>query len=433
MKNNHSHISRQEGLERATEVLHDCLSPFGFLASPTHKDNYRRVFSRDGVILGLSALLTEDDTLVDGLGKTLQTLANHQGKHGEIASNVDGETGDVSFGGTVGRVDSVCWFLIGMGEFVLHTGDEEFLRKNLPAIEKTLFLLGAWEFNGKGLLYVPVGGDWADEFIQHGYILYDQLLYLQALRSVFELYEKYNIETPEYRQELAEKIHHLFHLIQVNFWYCPEYQESKYVYHPVMYKRGLEMYSEEQFYWFSYLTPTGNGYRFDAFANLLSILLGVSQPTQTAEIFSYCSDISLLRHSQLVPAFYPVVKPNHTAEWQELLGNYSFQFKNKPFHYHNGGLWPMLTGFYAMALTEDGKAEQAKYFLDGINSGNARGQDEPWEFREFHHGKTLDPLGTKLQGWSAAAAIMAHYSIFEGKKLFRVTGPKTSFNPLPNS
>jgi hypothetical protein len=33
-----------------------------------------------------------------------------------------------------------------------------------------------WEFNNKGLLYVPLSGNWADEYITDGYVLYDQLL-----------------------------------------------------------------------------------------------------------------------------------------------------------------------------------------------------------------------------------------------------------------
>jgi len=43
----------------------------------------------------------------------------------------------------------------------------------MPAIEKVVFLLGAWEFNNRGLLYVPATGDWADEYVHNGYILYD--------------------------------------------------------------------------------------------------------------------------------------------------------------------------------------------------------------------------------------------------------------------
>ena len=41
--------------------------------------------------------------------------------------------------------------------------------------------MDAWEFNGKQLMYVPQGADWADEYLQHGYILFDQLLRIWAL------------------------------------------------------------------------------------------------------------------------------------------------------------------------------------------------------------------------------------------------------------
>lgn len=51
----------------------------------------------------------------------------------------------------------------------------------LDTLEQVRFLLGAWEFNNRGLLYIPPTGDWADEYMQSGYLLYDQLLYLQAL------------------------------------------------------------------------------------------------------------------------------------------------------------------------------------------------------------------------------------------------------------
>ena len=65
----------------------------------------------------------------------------------------------------------------------------------------------------------------------------------------------------------------------------------------------------------------------------------------------------------------------------------------------------MLTGFYISALVETDKKTEAKMFLHGLNKANAKGQDGLWEFREFHHGKTLEPLGTKFQGWSAAATV----------------------------
>ena len=110
--------------------------------------------------------------------------------------------------------------------------------------------------------------------------------------------------------------------------------------------------------------------------------------------------------------------------------NFSYSHKNRPFEYHNGGLWPVISGFYVAALAKGGQKKRAEKFLDALNFANFKGQTEEWEFREFHHGKTKTPLGTKHQGWSAAGAVIAHFCT-QGKPLFRIRGPKFVFNPLP--
>ena len=66
-----------EGYTRALALLHECSSEDGFLASPSQRDNYRRVWARDGVILGLAALMSDDQELVGSLRRTLLTLARH--------------------------------------------------------------------------------------------------------------------------------------------------------------------------------------------------------------------------------------------------------------------------------------------------------------------------------------------------------------------
>ena len=48
----------EEGYNKALSLLHDCVTPDGFVASPSDHDNYRRVWSRDGTIISLAAILT---------------------------------------------------------------------------------------------------------------------------------------------------------------------------------------------------------------------------------------------------------------------------------------------------------------------------------------------------------------------------------------
>jgi hypothetical protein len=45
-----------EAYARALALLRDCATPDGFVASASDRDNYRRVWGRDGTIISLVAL-----------------------------------------------------------------------------------------------------------------------------------------------------------------------------------------------------------------------------------------------------------------------------------------------------------------------------------------------------------------------------------------
>lgn len=124
------------GYEKALAIVHDCSTVDGYLSSPTKRDNYRRIWARDGAILGLAALQTGDQELINTFKQTLLTLAHHQGPHGEIPSNVDTQSGRISYGGTTGRVDADLWFVIGCGEYWQTTNDVNFIKQMFPVMEK---------------------------------------------------------------------------------------------------------------------------------------------------------------------------------------------------------------------------------------------------------------------------------------------------------
>lgn len=353
------------GFEKAVELLYLCRSQSGFMASPTQKDNYRRIWSRDGVIIGMAALLTGKSDLVDTFKNTLHTLADFQGPHGEIPSNVDPVSGRVSYGGMTGRVDADLWFIIGCGEYWQATGDDTFFEQMLPVMEKTLFLLGAWEFNNRGLLYVPETGDWADEYIHNGYVLYDQLLYLQALRTMAVARKK---RYSHYDHSLNEKISRLTHLIRDNFWFSAPEGIPDAVYHDILYKKGQTAAVQcKGNYWVPFFSPHGYGYRFDNFANILASLLGVSDKARQKRVDNYIQSEIIKNSDMLMPAFYPVIQPlDH--DWEDLKMTFSYTFKNAPYQYHNGGLWPMISGFYAADLAAQGKLDAAEKMVLNIHN-----------------------------------------------------------------
>lgn len=407
----------QEGYQRALALLHACATPDGFVASPSKHDNYRRIWSRDGTIIALAALLSGDSELIKAARHAFETLAAHQGPHGEIPTNVDIASGHVSYGGTTGRVDSDLWFIIGCGEYWLATGENEFLERLLPTIEKVRFVLGAWEFNNCGLIYVPLTDDWVDEYVHNGYVL---LLYLQAQRTLARMHAELHSFSDH---ALRDKISHLRHLIRANYWFNGDGHVPEDAYHEVLYEKGrtAAVARGGEVYWMPFFSPSGYGYRFDAVANVLASLFDVADDAQRAIVDEYIAREICSDQLPLVPVFHPVIEPVD-EDWKDLQVMFSYNFKNQPYDYQNGGLWPMINGFYLVDLTRRNRRREAEKCLHAIHRANSMEMEgEDWGFAEFIHGKTLAASGNRHQGWSAAATVIGHHAL-AGESVFRITG-----------
>lgn len=77
--------------EKALEVIEKAISGQGILASSEKKDNYARVWSRDSMMTGITGILIKNQTIVDGLERSIKTLADFQAENGQIPSNVYGD------------------------------------------------------------------------------------------------------------------------------------------------------------------------------------------------------------------------------------------------------------------------------------------------------------------------------------------------------
>jgi hypothetical protein len=404
------------GYEKALGLLRECATRHGFVASAIDRDNYRRVWSRDGVIMGLAALQAGDDALIRTFRRTLETLIDYQGPHGEIPSNVDPVEGNVSYGGTVGRVDADLWFGIGLGQYARATDDRGFLEHAATAIDRVRFLLGAWEFNNRGLLYIPQTGDWSDEYIQNGYVLYDQLLYLQFQREVAAIDRFLG---REFRPATHDKRRRLKRLIRANYWFQADGSVPDDVYHEVLFRKGgraARRCAGRQ--WMPFFSPLGYGYRFDSLANVLAGLLRVADPDQSRRVDRRIEEDIVPDEMPVLPAFHPVIRP-WDDDWEDLQTMFTYTFKNDPHEYHNGGLWPMVTGFYVADLARRGEADRARRYLGGIDSANALDSEgEAWSFPEYVHGKQFTAGGMSRLGWSAAASVIGHRAV-AGEPLLR--------------
>ncbi|RNL52131.1 glycoside hydrolase 100 family protein [Pedobacter jejuensis] len=388
-----------QSYQQALNLLHKASTPFGFVAAVQEHDNYKRVWTRDGVITSIAALLSGDKKLIETAKITIETLLNNQHKNGYMPSNVS-EDGSVSYGGTSGRADNPSWAVIGLGVYTLLTDDKSLWDKYQPEVSKCFAVLEAWEFNGKHLIYVPQSGDWADEYIQHGYVLFDQLLRLWALRLASKFTQNKSCE---------DKAAQITSSIQSNYWKADGQPNA---YAPNLVHQLKDASSD---FWLMGFNPARIYNYFDLQANTFALLLGIGNTSQNDTVANYMLHLHDKRQS-LLPSFYPTIEASD-ADMNDLKNNYAYNFRNKPNFFHNGGLWPVWNGWAVGALKMQGKDELAQSLLKAIHQSNAKDD----LFNECFHGKTDKPCGVPNCTWSAAGAIIAEQAMINNdfKKLFK--------------
>lgn len=391
---------RDEAYNESVSLLKKLVTDRGFVASSEEVSNYRRIWARDGTIEGLAALASGDDELIAAFRSTLETLKDHQDDTGRIPSNVSLDEHHVSYGTSVGRIDATLWYVIGVTRFAIDRKDEGFFYLFKESVDKAIFYLRCLELNGRGFLYIPHGGDWADEYINHGYVLFDQVLYYLALSSYCTLAEDAFV---------TKRKDDLRAMIRINYFPSRSELENPYVYHQPILEDALRIYERPfPITFFTNYSVYGN---VDTFAAALLLGTDILPPEFKEELADALCALWNENDFAILPAFYPVINPGD-PKWDELSRNHLFGFRNKPYEYHNGGLWPLVHGFFVAALPEH---EDEKKKLDNFADLLAR---DKYVFPEYYNGKTEEPGGTKYLGWSAAAYILAYAAVIEGRRIF---------------
>ncbi|MCA9551698.1 MAG: hypothetical protein KC933_16795 [Myxococcales bacterium] len=352
--------TRYKGGMDAREQLSACATSAGILASPEDRHNYRRVWARDGVIAALGAVVAELPRGPGWLRTTLETLAGAQGPVGQVPSNVTcGESPAVSYGTAAVRLDASLWFMVGVGVLArLDGGASETL---VQAALRARTFLRAWEGNEGGLLYVPRAGNWADEYPVLGYTLYDNALRLWAEREVDGLLTA--------RGQAAEARDYMSPL-----------------------RRALLAGPTP----LSWSDPAELSSTFFGFGTALLALLAPEEDARPALDW-------LEAHVQagLLPAFSPPIRPEDPA-WAHLEALAGYGLRNTPGRYHNGGLWPVVSGWAAAAARLRGRDALADVLAAGISAANRDGA-----FPEFVDAIDGTFGGTRGMAWSAAAELLA--------------------------
>ena len=360
--------------DQAVDLLRRLTGPLGIGASLTATANYRAVFTRDAVMAGIAGLLIDDARVADGLTRTLTHLRDLQGPEGQIASNYfiesDGNA-RVSFGTLAPRIDSTTWYLIGIALGArARVVDPERFRDSARSVVR---LLDALEYNGRDLIYIPAGGNWADEYIYDGYILYDQVLRAWALRLLASTYGDAAFATKADRIETA---------VRDRYW--PNANAVRR--HPV-----------------AAVSPTVTRDVFDLAACSLLAVAGLT-PNLTSDALGWIGE-RFLAQGALPPAFHPVIDETH-PDWPALRRYHLHEFRNRPHEYHNGGIWPIWVGWLALGLAQTRRFEELERLRRVFDT--RVGSLSEFAFEEYLHGVTGKPGGVAQMAYSATGIIFLH-------------------------
>lgn len=378
----------------ASYLLGQASTTSGFVAAINEEDNYRRIWTRDSAMCGLAALTTGDPGLIETFKNSIEIILRHQHPAGFIPSNVTIDEKSVSYGNSVGRVDNHAWIIISACNYAFVTNNTEWLLKFEYHFEKCFLLMEAWEFNGRGLMYIPQSADWADEYIHHGYILFNQLLRLWALRCATKMFynEKWNIQRDRIEKAITE-------------YFCRDNS-----FYSIQNERQLKDLNVP-YWWMGFNTSTAY-HQFDLQANALGLLLQIGTDEQQQSVVTYIKNMFHQCHF-LLPSFYPAINSSDHG-FEDLQNNYAFRFRNKPNEFHNGGSWSVWNGLAALAISKY-DANLSKQISDAIVE--ACKQNE-WEFNECHHSISHQPIGVPKCAWSAAGLLLSVTTSFSSKLIF---------------
>lgn len=399
----------REGYVKAVEALRKNITPLGFSACsikdniPNGTDeNYHSVWARDGAItvIGSLSLIHEED-IHQCQRKTLLTLLEHISRNGQIPSNVriKDNVPDYSGVGGICSIDSGLWVVIAFYEYVNVTKDIAFLRDHILEVKEVIRWLGAHDGNNDALLEIPEAGDWTDLFGRSYNILYDEILWYKTnvcfgrLLEMLGDYEQAG-EYIRWSQVIKKEI------LQ-SFW-------------PSTQQKVLESFSfaERQFslgdtkYLIAQVTPFDFSWRCDVLGNVLAFLHGAVDADKAHQTLRFMLGVGV-NEPFPVANVYPVVSPGD-PDWRPY---YTVNLLNLPNHYHNGGIWPFVGGYWVKFINKLGLKEMAIVELYKLALINKEGINDEWEFTEWAHGITGKPMGKSYQAWSAAQYISACHDL----------------------
>jgi glycogen debranching enzyme len=370
----------------AVELLRRNATPAGVLAAtPTtraRERDYTAIFGRDAAFCALGMAVSGDRALERAAHIGLETLAAYQAPNGQIPKFVAPDRREADFW-YLGCIDSTLWWLIALALLDGRRERRGLLRRFRRQTALALTWLAAQEHQRLHLLQQNEASDWADIMPRSGFVLYTNALWYRVKR-LFSLPNAAATRT---------NFNGLFHPFSARL---AEYRRAR-----LLNEYALKRARNRDLY-LSFVNFSFFGEEGDVFGNVLATLCGAMSRAAARRTLD-----ALLASRVHEP--YPVrvvVQPirKQSALWRPYMARHR---QNAAWQYHNGGVWPMVGGFWIAALARHGRKREARTELAKLAHACAL---DDWAFAEWLHGRTCAPRGMRGQSWNAAAFLLAEHA-----------------------
>jgi glycogen debranching enzyme len=355
-------------------------------ATPTSRArarHYNLVFARDAGMCVLAMARSGDPHLIAGARASLSTLAAHQADNGQIPKFVEPAQDGADFW-YVGCIDATLWWLIAVEAMSRFAPDAAFEASLAAPVRRALNWIACQEHPRLRLVSQNEASDWSDIMPRSGFVLYSNALWYYVKRL-------YNLPGQEETQRYFNSLFYPFS------GEIAEYRRLRLLNHFVRRRsRNKDLYLS--FVNFSFWGEEG-----DVFGNLLAVLLGLATDSH-ARAIEHRLDRTLIEQPVPVRTTLTPIEP-YSPLWRDYMARHS---QNLVYQYHNGGCWPMVGGYWVMMLASLGETRKAQAALETLAHANAVNN---WQFNEWFHGRTGEPMGMPGQSWNAASFLLALESL----------------------
>ncbi len=320
----------------------------------------------------------------------LVTLAGYQAKNGQIPKFVDARAQEADFW-YLGCIDATLWWLIAL-DFLDRRDPAGGLRqRHSPAIAKAIQWLEAQEHQRFYLLQQNEASDWADIMPRSGFVLYTNALW-------YCVKQRYGLSCGD---ETRANFNQLFHPFSADL---ADYRRARLLAHYA--KRN----AKNRDLYLSFVNFSFHGEEGDVFGNLLALLCGLADGEAARRTLRALDRAGIADPWPVRVVCEPI--PAGSSQWRAYMSRHR---QNLEWQYHNGGIWPLVGGFWVAALVRAGAQARAQAELLKLAGANAL---DGWAFNEWLHGRSLAPGGMRGQSWNAAAFLIALDAVREGSGAF---------------